>query len=375
MVGSRFILGLDATPLLGQPTGVGRYVQGLISGLSQLEDPPQPVLALFSLRGSASLPQPHPPATRWAPIRLPARLLHRAWSRSTFPPVELVTGRVHVFHGTNFVLPPRATAGGVVTVHDLAFLRFPETVQRQTLAYRALVPAAVKCSDAVVTVSSSVAEELQAEYGVPADKIVVAPNGVDRRWFQASQPGPEELARLGLPQNYLLFIGNLEPRKNLGVLLRAYALARREDPRLGSLVLAGPAGWGDRWAGSEGPGQGVVLAGYLPQRDLESVVAGCQALCMPSLYEGFGLPIIEAFAVGRPVMASDIPAHRETAGQWARLVPPRDVDAWAQALLDSGQLDGPQQTEKRREWARNFTWANSARRHLEAYRMATTGAP
>src|SRR5919202_610462 len=119
-------VGLDATPLLGQRSGVGRYVEGLLSGMAALDSPPELLLTLFSIRGS--VPAPLPAGTRPAPRRAPARLLRRTWSRSSWPPVEFLTGRVDAFHGTNFMQPPAARAGGVLTIHDLAFLRYAHTV-------------------------------------------------------------------------------------------------------------------------------------------------------------------------------------------------------------------------------------------------------
>ena len=164
-----------------------------------------------------------------------------------FPPVEVLTGRVDVFHGTNFVLPPalRSTAG-VVTVHDLAFLHHADTTRPEVAAYRRLVPKAGTRSKGVVVVSQAVQEEVIDEYGLAADRVVVAHHGVDPAWFEARPPSKADLQRLGLPQRYLLFVGNLEPRKNLRTLLDAHGKARAESPDVPHLVLVGAAGWGYR---------------------------------------------------------------------------------------------------------------------------------
>jgi glycosyltransferase involved in cell wall biosynthesis len=364
--GGRMRVALDATPLLGQRSGVGNYVRGLVDGLAELDDGPAVLLTLFSVRGA--VPGPLPARTRPAPRRAPARLLRRAWSRWAWPPAELLTGRVDVFHGTNFVVPPLARAAGVVTVHDLAYLRYRETVTGDAAQYAELVPAALRRGASVIAVSHAMADELSAEYGLADERITVAHHGVDPSWSQARPPSPGDRARLGLPDEYLLFMGNLEPRKNLGTLVRAHGAARRADSTVPPLVLVGPAGWGDRWQGAPPDARDVVLAGYLSDADLRSAVAGAAAVCMPSHYEGFGLPVLEALAAGRPVLASDIPAHREVARGHAVLVPTADVDAWAGALTDLESQ--PSDESGRRKHALGFTWRASATAHVEAFRRA-----
>ena len=226
-----------------------------------------------------------------------------------------------MFHGTNFVLPPAARAGGVVTVHDLAFLRFPETVTGDVEHYRELVPRALRRAGAVVTVSEAVAEEVRAEYASIVPPIFVAPNGVDASWSGAEPASPATLQRLGIPRPVPAVHG--QP---------GAAEEPRDAPRRPSGRPAGPIPpsrpWcsADRRAGATGGAAGprprpVVLAGYLSDGDLLAVVAGATAVCMPSIYEGFGLPVLEALAAGRPVLASDIPAHREIAEGSATLLP------------------------------------------------------
>jgi glycosyltransferase involved in cell wall biosynthesis len=359
-------IALDATPLLGQRSGVGNYVRGLVDGLAELADGPEVLLTLFSIRGA--VPGPLPARTRPAPRRAPARLLRQTWSRWGWPPAEVLTGRVQVFHGTNFVLPPLARAGGLVTVHDLAYLKYRETVTGDAAAYADLVPQALRRGASVLAVSSAMAEEIRSEYDLPPERVVVAHHGVDPTWSLAEPPDAATRERLGLPDRYVVFLGNLEPRKNLGTLLRAHSAARRTDAAVPRLVLIGPAGWGDRWQGQPPDPADVVLAGYLPDADLRAAVAGAAAVCMPSHYEGFGLPVLEALAAGRPVLASDIPAHREVAGGHATLLPAEDTDAWAAALTQLSRT--PTDETARRAHAAGFTWRKSAAAHLEAYRRA-----
>jgi glycosyltransferase involved in cell wall biosynthesis len=281
-------IGLDATPLLGVRTGVGRYTEHLVAALAAGDDPL--VATAFTLRGAGGLAGALPAGVSNRYRAMPARLLQELWARTEFPPVELLCGPVDVFHATNFVLPPLRRAAGVVTVHDLSFLRYPETVSAASLRYRELVPRSVRRAAVVCTPSAAVAEEVRAEYG--PDNVVVTPLGVDESWFAAKPPDPGWLADHGLPEDYVLFVGTLEPRKNLPTLLAAYATLPDAPP----LVLAGTSGWGPALDTAGLRPESVVTPGYLDQASLLRVVAGARLLVMPSLYEGFGLPPLEAFA-------------------------------------------------------------------------------
>jgi glycosyltransferase involved in cell wall biosynthesis len=287
-----------------------------------------------------------------------------------------VSGQLDVFHGTNFVLPPTGRAAGVVTVHDLSFLRTPQTVTRASLAYRTLVPRSIARAGVVIVPSAAIAAEVADEYPGAADRVVVTPLGVDPAWFTAEPPGDDRRRRLGLPRDYLVFSGSLEPRKNLPLLLEAQRrlCARYRD--WPPLVLMGPAGWGPALDLSGLPPGKVVLTGYLADDDLRSVVAGARALVYPSLYEGFGLPPLEAFACGVPVVASDLPVTREVVGDdgdLSRLVIPADVDALVDALQRQVETDEPAGVaERRRARASGFTWTATAERTREAYRRAVT---
>ena len=367
--GADLRLAVDATPLLGHRSGVGRYLDGVLRGLATLPGAPEPMLTLFSLRGQ--VPEPVPPHTRPARGRAPASVLQRMWRHLPAPPVELLTGRIDVFHAGNYVLPPLRRAAGVVTVHDLAYLRYPDTVDDQVRTYRHHVPDALRRALRVVTVSRAVSEELCTEYALDPAAVTVAHNGVDEAWASALPLPAAERARLGLPERYLLFVGNLEPRKGLPTLSRAHAAARRDDPSVPTLVLVGPPGWGDAWGKHPPDRADVHHLGFLPDDDLRSVVAGAVALCMPSRYEGFGLPVLEALACGRPALVSDIPAHREVGGDQVRYLPVGDVDAWAQAIMDAvADVDDPAAADERRARAQLFTWERSAAVHLQTWRDA-----
>jgi glycosyltransferase involved in cell wall biosynthesis len=390
-------VGLDATPLLGPRTGVGRYVAGLAGALAGLAGPEPESVALvpFSWRGTGDLPAAAPagPRIRHGRRRAPARLLQAAWGRLPWPPVEWLSGPVDVFHATNFVAPPTRRAATVITIHDLTYLKYPEMVTDASARYRHLVPRALGRGAVVCTPTAAVATEVAEEYDLPPERLVVTPLGVDETWRQATPADPAWLAGQGLPDRYLLFVGSQEPRKNLPTLLAAYRAllpararvvetgptvtegagpsTRTATTGIPPLVLVGPPGWGATLNTDGLPLGAVHTPGYLPEPDLARVVAGAAALVFPSWYEGFGLPALEALACGTPVVAADLPALREVLGDQAELVAPGDpatlADAIARTLEDPGGEDA---RAARRARAAGFTWENCAQATLLAYRLA-----
>ncbi|MBI1757724.1 MAG: glycosyltransferase family 4 protein [Actinobacteria bacterium] len=367
-------VGIDATPLLGARTGVGKYVEHLTNALIGRPGLAELRATAFTWRGQHELRESVPAGASVAGRRAPARGLQEAWARQEFPPVELLTGDVDVFHGTNFVLPPLRRSAGVVTVHDLAYLRLPETVHAASLRYRELVPRSLRRATLVLTPTRAVGEEIIDAYHLGADRVVVTPLGVHQRWFAVSPPDPGWLDARGLPPQYLLAVGTLEPRKGLDVLITAYRRLLAEEPEVPPLVLVGGSGWGERPDVAAVPAGRVVLPGYLTDDDLTRVVAGARLLAFPSRYEGFGLPPLEAMAAGVPVVASDLPAVREATSGLVRLVPPNDPDALAAALAtELHDMPDPGRTEAARAHAATQTWQRCAELTMQAYRTAARG--
>ncbi len=349
---------IDGTPLLGKRTGIGRYTSALAEELASTSLVDMRAVA-FTLRGWRGLRKVLPHGTRARGIPVPARLLRRAWLRAPFPPVELFAGFTDVVHGTNFVLPAAFRAAGVLTIHDLAFFDAPGDLSASDAELPQLVRLSAKRADIVCTPTRAVADQVAERLDVPREKIRVTPLGVDPAWFTARPPNEALAARLGLPSEYLLFIGAAGPRKALGWLLEAHAAT----PSLPPLVLTGP--------GHSGTGDRVLTTGYLPEGDLRGVVAGASALVLPSRDEGFGLPVLEAMACDVPVVCTDVPALREVAGGHATLVPFGEVDALAAAL--TAALEDPPSSavlSTRRTHASSHTWRRCAELTIAAYRAA-----
>jgi glycosyltransferase involved in cell wall biosynthesis len=353
------LVGLDATPLVGRQTGVGRYVANLVPHLAQLDEV-RLVLVPFTLRGRRQIPQISTATIRHRPA--PARLLRAAWRRTDFPPVEWFAGRCDVFHGTNFVLPPRKRAAGVVTIHDLSYLRFPETVTPDVLQYRELVPRALDSGAVVVTPSQAVADEVRDAYDLPDDRVHVTPLGVGPEWFAAQPPDDRLRNKYALPHQYLVVVGAKERRKNLQILLSAHASTVAGNPHAVPLIVVGVH---DVARPSSLP-HNVNALGYVTDEDLRSIVAGATALVVPSSYEGFGLPVLEALATGIPVVTSDIPVFREVAGDHATYVPLNDVNAWADALTWARAGMAGSSTGRRKR-AQLFSWSRCAIATFRAY--------
>lgn len=367
-------IGVDATPLLGSLTGVGTYAANLLKVL-RAECPGDDLVATaFSARGGGDLVGTVPDGVRVHTRPVPARFLRAAWGRADWPPVELLTGPVDVFHATNFVLPPSRRAAGVLTVHDLAYLRHPETVAPASLAYRELVPLGISRAGAVVTPSRAVADQVLDAYRIAPDRVHVTHLGVDPAWARTSPPEATWLRGHGVPPEYLLAVGTLEPRKNLQTLVEAYVRLVGDDTEVPPLVLAGMTGWGEALDFSHLPEGRIVLTGHLAYDDLRRIVSGATLLAFPSLDEGFGLPPLEALACGVSVLANDLPVTREVLGDQARFCDARSAEALTEGLR-CALADPVGDPASRRRRAAEFTWERTAALTREIYAEVSTTGP
>lgn len=365
---TRLRVAVDANPLLGQRTGVGTYVAELLAALAAMADGPRIQASVIARAGVGQVRADVPDGIPVHFVPLPARVVRTAWGWTPTLAAfgEGVLGDVDVIHGTNYVVPPTRRRATVVTVHDLSYLRYPQTVHRSSLSYRDHVARAVRDGAVVCTVSRTVADELRQAYPLPAERLHVTPLGVHPAWF-AARPDPDTGLRLGVPADYHLTVATREPRKNLAVLLDAYRLAAQRGIEVAPLVLAGGSGWGRDLDVSGIPDGQLVRLGFVRLDQLRTLVAGARQLLFPSLYEGFGLPPLEALACGVAVAASDIPVCREVLGGAAVFVDPHDVEGWLQTVQAPGDSSTVQQ---RRAHAARYTWGECARLTAAAYRHA-----
>jgi glycosyltransferase involved in cell wall biosynthesis len=303
------------------------------------------------------------------PSRLPRAALYEAWNSRRAPRIPRSCGEVDVIHATTWAIPPRSHPL-VVTVHDLAFLRAPEHfTARGNRYFRRALEVARTDADLVLVPSQTTADDCH-QNGFSPDRVRVVPHGVRARAVAASEVADLH-ARFDLHAPYLLWCGTLEPRKNLPTLLDAFADVAEHDLDL-SLVLVGPKGWGRTSAEVSarlgGPlADRVIVLGRLSHDDLQVAYTGARAFCFPSLWEGFGMPVLEAMAHGTPVVTSSGTAMAEFTQGAGLLVDPRDSDALAGAILD---VTGPRHDELAASAsvrARDFTWARAAEQTVDAY--------
>jgi glycosyltransferase involved in cell wall biosynthesis len=362
--------GMDVRPSLSRPTGVGTYVLGLAERLPYLA--PEDRFHFFS----ASIKERYPPRewagnVRLVDRRLPVRGLNVAWNRLGWPSLDRMVGTpLDLVHSPTPLLVPCKKGKRVVTIHDLFFLKRPDMVEGEVLNdYVPLVRDHVRRADGVLCVSEYTASETRRLLDVPDEKIAVTPHGVDPvyRETPSEELVDETLRRLRLPGGGILYVGTSERRKNLVSLVMAYmTLARRR--RLPPLVLAGP---GSDWAqGGSRVGPQIVATGYLEKSDVRNLMAASSMLVLPSLEEGFGLPVVEAMASGLPVVCSRGSALSEVAGDAACLVDAQDVNALARGierLLDDREL-AAEMRRRGLERSRRFDWKDTATRTLAFYR-------
>jgi glycosyltransferase involved in cell wall biosynthesis len=283
-------------------------------------------------------------------------------------------------HQPAFVAPVLSARPFVVTVHDLSFIRYPERLSAARRIYLRLFTG-LSCRRArrVIAVSQSTADDLVSILHIPREKIDVVISGVQARF----QPLPSaEVARFraerGLPDRFFLFVGTLEPRKNLTILLRAYAALPKADRSAVHLVLAGGKGWMTddvpHMIAEHDLSDTVHLPGYVPDSDLVLWYNAAETFVYPSVFEGWGLPVIEAMACGTPVITSSASSLPEAAGEAGLMLDPQRAEAWTEGLLRAMHNPGWREDYARRglERSRQFTWEQTAQRTVESYRKALT---
>jgi glycosyltransferase involved in cell wall biosynthesis len=370
-------IGLDGIPLAQAKTGVGHYTFELARALASIapDDNFELVAPSPHTTLSADAAGPESPLNLHVSPPTVNRLNGRGWWPIGLP-LYINKVPIELFHGTNYNVPLWNRCPTVLTIHDLSLLLWPQTHQ-QHLVRRARwrLPMMARVATAIVVPSQAVKREVCDHLKIRSSKIVVIPEAA-RNCFRQVPIAETNLVRrrLKIEDDFILFVGTIEPRKNLLTLVRAFEELLRSTSRLPQLVIVGGKGWltHDFFAYLEHSviSNRVLFPGYLSDDDLRALYSSCQMFVYPSLYEGFGLPLLEAMACGAPVITSDIPSIRETVGNTACLISPTDSTELARVIMRLLK-DAPERKKRSAagiEHAMKFSWEKTASSTLDLYR-------
>jgi glycosyltransferase involved in cell wall biosynthesis len=364
------------------PGGIGTYVRNLTAHFGAASDDPEivPFSAYWRRRRNPPDEAHREEGYRTPRINLPIQTLYPSWAYVRRPRLPRRFGHLDVIHATNHaaIPPARAGQGLVVTVHDLAFERFPELFPARWLRlYRRGLAIAVREADLILTPSAHTARDLEI-HGVDRARVRVTPLAAPRLAAPPEavieDPLRSEELKAGAP--FLLVVGTLEPRKNLPRLVRAFRAAVADAKLPHALLLAGPVGWHQESLVAElddDPSGRIHRIGLVDPDELEVLHRDAAAVVYVSLYEGFGLPVLEALAHGVPTLASNTSSIPEVAGDAALLVDPEDEDAIAAGIVRI-LSDEPLRADLKAKGpvrAATFSWEATARATLAAYREVT----
>lgn len=360
-------IGIDARLSYYSPGGIGHYTLSLIRALASMERGDE-VVILHARRDHS--PFFHELPLQRQPLWTPS---HHRYEQLTLP-LELAGSGLDLLHSPDFIPPFWRRCKAVITVHDLAFLLYPELVTAQSRHYYGQVGRAVESAEGIIAVSENTKGDLVHLLGVPADRVEVVHHAAD----ECFRPLADEALlkafckKHALPDRFLLFVGTIEPRKNIPTLLRAFALLRKKG-RGEKLVIAGGKGWlyqkVFQTVEDNGLSQDVLFFGPASKEELTLLYNAALLFVFPSLYEGFGFPPLEAMASGTPVLSSSAPAMPEVLGDAALYFDPGDVEALTETI-ERALGDAGLRAELRRrglERAAQFSWRRTAERTLDLY--------
>ena len=376
-------IAIDYTAAVRQSAGVGNYVRRLVDAMLEQDTTNQYTL-LTSGRPTRERPFPTASNVRGRSIVIPDRYLNIIWYRWRLPLyATYFSGQTDIYHGPDFALPPIGKKlSKVVTVHDLAFLEHPEYAVPSLANYlKKVVPEAVAAADVVCTVSQEVSRTLIKHFSTPPEKLTVVPNGVSPYFHRITDPIILAATRnkFALKHPLVLGVGTLEPRKNHLGLIKAFYTAQKKKNGPAMLAIAGGKGWlyeeTQQLVQELKLEKKVRFLGRVSDLELVTLYSMADIFAFPSFFEGFGVPPIEAMACGAPVITSNTSSLPEVVGDAALLIDPHKPDELAHAI--TRLLENPQLQEELRqkgyEWAKHYTWAESARKMLSIYAQLSEG--
>lgn len=369
-------IGIDVTALPPQPFGAANYIINLAQALLRIDTTNEYVI--FTKPAHAALFDSS--CAQIIQSALPSLFLRLVWEQTVLP-ILVRRHQLDVLHSPHYTMPIAKPCRSVVTIHDLTFFLYPEMhLFHKRLFFRTMMRVATRHADALIAISHSTRADMLRILRASPDKIQVIHYGVGSHFRPINDSGILDAFchRYRLPRPFIVYVGNFEPRKNLPTLVRAFAhLVRDGMPH--ALVLTGTRGWKDKPIFTAVKELDlfaqVHFPGYIPQSELPMLYNAADLFVYPSLYEGFGLPVLEAMACGVPVVTSDIASMPEVTGDAAILIPPQDTDALADAmksiLTDSARR--ATLSAKGLARAREFSWERTAQSTLSVYtRVAQT---
>ena len=366
-------IGIDGIPLAEPKTGVGHYTFEIAVEVARQS--PSDIFEVLSHLPFADL---DPAPANLSFIKQPVNSATKHWWTIGLP-LYIKRARLDLFHGTNYDVPVWGGCPTVLTIHDLSQLLFPETHEERRVARaRRRLPVMSRRATTIITPTEAVKSEVCEHLRVPREKVVVVYEA-PRRGFQPMPLAQTSVTvrRLGIEDEFILYVGTIEPRKNLITLIQAFEEIMRSTRLRPQLVIAGKKGWltDELFAYIESAkfGERVRLTGYLRDDELRALYSACRVMVYPALYEGAGLPALEAMACGAPVITTNTPAIVEMVADKARLFSPQDFRTLAKHLVELLTIPAAREALSRGgiEHAAQFTWERAAHETLKIYRRIT----
>jgi glycosyltransferase involved in cell wall biosynthesis len=351
-------ISIDVQTTLGQPTGFGFYVSSLVDALQKISQEDELVLIRPEAEKDFSTPQ------------------RFVWDQFSYP-ARARRAKVDLLHQPCFSAPLFFSGPVVITIHDIISILFPENIPfASRMFYSKWMPLTYGKASEIITISQSTANDITRVLKIPPEKITVIHSAVDEKFEKPTSADEVEKAKkkYNLPKDYLLHIGTLEPRKNLGFLIEAFArvISDEKNENL-NLVITGKKGWyfeglfeKVRQLNLE---KRVIFTGYIDELDKPAIYKGAKIFTFPSLYEGFGLPPLEAMASGVPIISSNTSSMPEVIGEAGVLISPHDLASWVRAIskLNTDEVARRELIEKNKIQIKKFSWEKTARQTMAVY--------